>query len=232
MTFDLDSTAILVIDMQYCYLGPRKERKLAAVGPCRSLLNEARDREIPIFQVSTQYAGKEEMPPGPLSRNEEPYRPPETDILACLREESDIPILKKHFSAFIDTDLVKRLQDAERDRLIICGIAADCCVLQTAHHAHQLGFQSIIPYQTTSSTTREKYVGGLHSLHGALANVVSYNGSLASMDTGLAYDGLDRILNDHYASQATRIDSYGTEFHDRYVGDPIAAVDWLVTACS
>jgi len=66
------------------------------------------------------------------------------------------------------------LDEISIKRLVICGLATDSCVKKTALDAREMDYQTYIPYDTTSSTTLEKYIEGLKEIE----TISRYNGDL------------------------------------------------------
>ena len=54
-------------------------------------------------------------------------------------------VLKPRHSGFLDAPLEPLLRQLEVERLVIGGVAADSCILITAHDAHMRGFQVQVP---------------------------------------------------------------------------------------
>lgn len=59
---------------------------------------------------------------------------------------------RAHYSAFKTTDLHAYLQQKEVERLIICGVDSDACVLATAFEAFDLGYHVKINFDLTYSS--------------------------------------------------------------------------------
>lgn len=57
---------------------------------------------------------------------------------------SDIEIIKYQSNAFWKTDLEKQLNAANIDFLVLCGNAAEHCVLATYHGAEERGFKAVM----------------------------------------------------------------------------------------
>jgi len=78
------------------------------------------------------------------------------DIARFLRpHEDDYFILKPKHSAFFQTNLDLLLQDLEISTLIVCGMAADICVLFTANDAYMRNFRVIVPADCVASESAE-----------------------------------------------------------------------------
>lgn len=70
--------------------------------------------------------------------------------LADLAESATV-IRKRRYSAFFDTDLERRLADAAPDKIIICGVCTDICVMHTAADARNRDYAVEIPADCVAS---------------------------------------------------------------------------------
>jgi nicotinamidase-related amidase len=68
--------------------------------------------------------------------------------------EDDYFVLKPKHSAFFGTTLDTLLGQLRVDRLILTGVAANICVLFTAHDAHMRGYRLHVPEDCVASNTR------------------------------------------------------------------------------
>lgn len=68
-----------------------------------------------------------------------------------LPEEDDFFVLKPKSSAFFETTLHTLLGHLGAKTLILTGVAADVCILFTAHDAHLLDYQIMIPSDCVAS---------------------------------------------------------------------------------
>jgi nicotinamidase-related amidase len=69
-------------------------------------------------------------------------------------EEDDYFVLKPKSSAFFDTTLQTLLRHLGVQTLILTGVAADVCILFTAHDAHLRDYNIIVPADCIASNTR------------------------------------------------------------------------------
>ncbi len=114
-------SALLVIDVQEKLLGGVHQNE-QLVNNCRWLMQLAQLVEVPVL-ASEQY------PQGVG---------PTTEVLRELLPASDF-VGKTHFSCADAPDCMARIDTLGRDQIIICGMEAHVCVLQTALRLHQLG---------------------------------------------------------------------------------------------
>jgi nicotinamidase-related amidase len=79
------------------------------------------------------------------------------EICELLRpSDSDYFVLKPRHSAFYSTPLELLLGCIGARTLVICGFAANICVLFTAHDAYMRGFSLVIPNDCVASNTCEE----------------------------------------------------------------------------
>jgi len=75
----------------------------------------------------------------------------ETQIIEELRGYSDETIYKRRYSAFFDTCLEHRLSQTAPDKLIICGVCTDICVLHTVADARNRDYSVDVRSDTVAS---------------------------------------------------------------------------------
>jgi len=68
----------------------------------------------------------------------------------------DFRLLKPRHSAFFETALPSLLAHLNIREVVVCGIAADSCVLSTVMDAHVRGIKTTVPMDATASQTRER----------------------------------------------------------------------------
>lgn len=78
--------------------------------------------------------------------------------------DTDYIVPKRRYSAFYGTDMAMLLQELKIDTVIITGLHTHMCCRHTAADAYYLGYDIIIPKETTDSFTEEDYVNGLKYL--------------------------------------------------------------------
>lgn len=111
-------------------------------------------------------------------------------IQKCVEPRGDEVVLQKSVnSAFIGTDLEKRLHEAEIKDVVICGLTTPHCVSTTARMAANLGFNVRLVADATASFTSSANMGwskgaaaldaqtihdvALAHLHGEFATVIN-----------------------------------------------------------
>jgi nicotinamidase-related amidase len=82
-------------------------------------------------------------------------------------EDDDYFVLKPKSSAFFDTTLETLLRHLGAETVVLTGIAADICILFTAHDAHLRDFQIIVPSDCVASNTKAETTAALKHLRKA-----------------------------------------------------------------
>ena len=136
MLIDASRSALLVVDVQERLL-PSMSDPDDVIDGCRILLEAARRLSVPVV-VSEQY-------PKGLG--------PTVPILEALVPDGAIAA-KVHFSCVGDAGLGQRITDLERDQIVIGGIEAHVCVLQTALGLKQQGISPFVVEDAVSSRSR------------------------------------------------------------------------------
>ncbi|HEX4046747.1 MAG TPA: cysteine hydrolase family protein [Elusimicrobiota bacterium] len=170
-------TALIVIDVQKGFdhpsWGPRNNPGAEAV--IARLLEAWRGAGRPIIHV--QHLSR---------RAASPLAPGQSGVE--LKDEvrplaGETVITKSVNSAFIGTDLEKRLRGAGIKNLVITGLCTDHCVSTTARMGANLGYRIILPHDAAAAFDRTGHDGtvypaeeihrtALASLHGEFATVV------------------------------------------------------------
>ena len=81
-----------------------------------------------------------------------------------LPDEDDYFVLKPKSSGFFDTTLHTLLQHLGAERLILTGVAADVCILFTAHDAHLRDYRIIVPSDCVASNTKRETEQALRNM--------------------------------------------------------------------
>jgi nicotinamidase/pyrazinamidase len=76
---------------------------------------------------------------------------PETEVIPELSEYQGEKIPKRRYSGFFDTPLEDRLKELNPDKLIICGVLTNICVLHTAADARNRDYQVEVPVDCVAS---------------------------------------------------------------------------------
>jgi nicotinamidase-related amidase len=85
------------------------------------------------------------------------YGPPESDLAKPLVPFAKHIIEKHTYSAFKSHELIKLLKNREIQKLSICGLDTDACVLATAFDAFDLGYDFEIIEELTYNMKDDKF---------------------------------------------------------------------------
>jgi nicotinamidase-related amidase len=136
MRIEKPDTALVVIDIQE-RLFPHIDEHVQLLKNCSILISGIQSLQMPIL-VSEQYSKG-------LGTTIEPVR----DILNNYN-----PVEKMSFSCCGEPSLMKSLTDLNRKNVILCGIEAHVCVLQTALDLYDQGFQPVLIADCVGSRKR------------------------------------------------------------------------------
>ncbi len=168
LDFDVDSTALVIIDMQRDFvlpggfgeaLGNDTSLLLAAVEPTLKVLDKA--REIGMFVVHTREGHRPDLtdcPPAKLTRGGKTFigeDGPMGRILVRGEQGHDIihqlypiegePVIDKPGKgSFHATDLQQILSDRGIKTLVVCGVTLEVCVHTTVREANDRGYECVV----------------------------------------------------------------------------------------
>ena len=75
----------------------------------------------------------------------------EAEVIGELAGYEGVVIPKRRYSAFFDTDLERRLAELAPDKIIICGVCTDICVMHTASDARNRDYAVEVPADCVAS---------------------------------------------------------------------------------
>jgi nicotinamidase-related amidase len=172
--------ALILIDVQQAFVerekaGERRNNRQALANIAR-LLAAFRERNMAIFHI--RHASTE--PGSRLRPNRRGYQP-----ITEAREVEGEPILVKHVnSAFIGTDLEKRLREASFETLVIAGITTNHCVETTTRMAGNLGFDARLVADACYTFDRVGFDGMAESAEAIhLMTLSNLDGEFATIET-------------------------------------------------
>jgi nicotinamidase-related amidase len=174
--FDLDSTALVMIDMQRDFVEPGGFGEMlgndvsllrSSIEPCKKVLDAA--RKVGLFIVHTREGHRPDLSDlqpakkerghlatgigdvGPMGRilvrGEVGH-----DIIPELYPIEGEPVVDKPGKgAFYDTDLLGILRNRNIKTLIVCGVTTEVCVHTTVREANDRGFDALVPEDCTAS---------------------------------------------------------------------------------
>jgi ureidoacrylate peracid hydrolase len=184
------TSAVLVIDVQndFCdddgvhgYRGSDLQWVQAVVGPTERLLEQARQRNVPVIFVRTHHDR--------WSDKESYYlRDTRVGILHHLQPDAhgsyfyrlrptpgEYVLTKRRYSAFFGTELDILLRNLGTKKLILTGVATNVCVETTARDACMRDFDVVVVRECVAA-----YSEAAHNA--ALANIDHHFGRLVALD--------------------------------------------------
>lgn len=174
------STVVLTVDLQLGFLDPGREPygkppKALCLPNTLRLLDHARVQGWRVIHAITEHSDSNSLPQPLRDRGKEAVflaGSPAAKLVPGIRMENESVIRKTSYSAFVDTPLEEEL--GECNRLLVAGIAADCCVLQTAFDASaRIGIPTVVPYECVSASRAESYAAGIRTIAKSAACVTS-----------------------------------------------------------
>lgn len=154
------ANAVIVTDMLKCfmeqghplYVGDKSRKIIPNV---QKLLQRELDRCSKIFFISDHHDPDDPefrmFPPHCIDGTEE------AEVIPELRKFPGEVIPKKRFSGFFETDLDKKLKRLKPEKLIICGVLTDICVLHTTADARARYYEVEVPVDCVASPDPEAH---------------------------------------------------------------------------
>ncbi len=93
---------------------------------------------------------------------------PQAELIPELAGYQGEVIPKRHFSAFYGTTLDERLADIKPDKLIVCGVCTDICVLHTVADARNRGYPVEVPVDCVASISEAGHCFALEHMEKVL----------------------------------------------------------------
>ena len=155
MLIHREQSLLLIVDIQE-KLAPAILQADEVIANTVKLIHAAKQLNVPIL-ASEQY-------PKGLGRT-----------VPALRELLPTETLfdKTHFSCLGEPGVADRLRQQQRQQIIICGMEAHVCVLQTAMDIKVAGFTTIVVADAVSSRRAESYEVGLARMRDAGVTIVT-----------------------------------------------------------
>ncbi|WP_420547111.1 hydrolase [Curvivirga sp.] len=135
-----NSSSLLVVDIQERLLSAMSEPR-KVIDNTQILLQTALQLKVPVY-VSEQY-------PKGLGHTAQ-------SLEGCLKEANAQVFEKINFSCYREANIREAIsQKSERKQIVICGMEAHVCVLQTAIEFQQAGYNVFLVTDAISSRTEE-----------------------------------------------------------------------------
>jgi isochorismate hydrolase len=170
-----ERSALIVIDMQRYFLDKSSHAYLPdsakILGNVRKLVNAYRARSLPI--IYTRHAVAEGEDTGAMGRWWKDVLREGDEMAEILSElmpaDSDLVLRKNRYSAFVGTDLEKRLRGLSVTDLVITGVMTHLCCESTARDAFMKDFDVFVVIDGTASETEDLHVSSLKTLTAGFA---------------------------------------------------------------
>lgn len=176
-----EKPAVVVVDMSYGFADSRyplgsSEMGVPTTKAIRSLLDAARDKNLPIFFTT----GIEPVSPAQRglwkTTENKPLEPGLPDKNEIVEELSPLPgevvIQKLHPSAFFGTSLVDLLIFHGVDTLIVTGMVTSGCVRATVVDAFSYNYKVVLPEECSGDRAVVSHKVSLFDMHMKYADVV------------------------------------------------------------
>jgi maleamate amidohydrolase len=179
--------AVVVVDLIEGFTNPDSQLACdagGAIAAARSLLDAAREAQVPVFFTTVAY-GDDELERAANFIAKAPalatLRPGSrwVEVDARLGRRADEPVLVKLFaSAFFGTELDELLRRAGCDTVIVSGASTSGCVRATAVDALQYGYRVLVPREAVADRALDAHNASLLDIDAKYGDVVSIEGAI------------------------------------------------------
>ena len=107
----------------------------------------------------------------------------EAEIIPELARYKGEIIPKRRYSAFFDTPLEKKLRELKPEKLIVCGVCTDICVLHTVADARNRDYEVEVPVDCVASFDEKAHHFALEHMERILGAKLTSIGGEASEGT-------------------------------------------------
>jgi isochorismate hydrolase len=168
--FSYEKSALLVVDMQRYFFDKSSHAFLmsaqAILPNVRDIIKAYRKLGLPVIFTRHAYAKGED--PGIMKTwwsELEEDGDPLAEIVNDLRPKAKEPVITKgRYSAFVNTDLEKRLRKLGVERLLITGVMTHLCCESTARDAFMRDFEVFFTIDGTASEDDDLHLASLMTL--------------------------------------------------------------------
>lgn len=81
-------------------------------------------------------------------------------------------VAKNTYDAFINTNLARRLENLNVERVVVCGVMTDCCCDTTARSAFNRGYETWLVADACGSANKRQHEAGLSGFGFAFGDVL------------------------------------------------------------
>ncbi len=100
----------------------------------------------------------------------------ETEVIPELRDIPGEIVPKKRFSAFFGSTLGDRLKALNPDKLLVCGVCTDICVMHTVEDARNMDYQVEVPIDCVTTFDQKAHYFALEHMEKVLGAKLVYPG--------------------------------------------------------
>lgn len=165
----MTQTALVIVDMQKAYF--RNDALEAArdelTSTCNELIDQARRRDIPVFNVVTKHARDRSTWTLNMLDDGEGYLfedDEDVEVVDGLQIEKAIEVVKTRDSAFFDTTLYEELKQRNIETVVIAGVSTHTCIFQTAADAYAHNLRVVLAGDAIASHEPSLHQGALDLL--------------------------------------------------------------------
>lgn len=97
----------------------------------------------------------------------------EPNVIPELADYEGRLIPKRRYSAFFETDLEETLRSLQPEKVIICGVCTDICVMHTAADARNRDYKVEVPADCVASFDEDAHDNALHHMEKILGVAVT-----------------------------------------------------------
>lgn len=98
----------------------------------------------------------------------------ETEIIPELRDYPGEIITKKRYSSFFNTTLEKRLKELAPEKVVVCGVCTDICVMHTVEDARNFDYQVEVPVDCVTTFDLKAHYYALEHMEKVLGAKLVY----------------------------------------------------------
>ena len=157
--FDVSRSALLILDMQNYFLSPSSHAHIpsapAIIPNILSLIKKFTDAKRPIiFSQHINSVNSSEM----MEYWWKDLIAPDSKLVQIIDNfniDKGIILVKKHYDAFLETELDKLLQENDASNVVICGVMTHLCCETTARAAFMHNYKVFFTIDGTATYNRK-----------------------------------------------------------------------------
>ncbi|MFW5900499.1 MAG: isochorismatase family protein [Halodesulfurarchaeum sp.] len=174
-----DNLAVLVVDLTEAFVEERPEEGKRCVENTRTLVDTARELDVPIFHTTPTAAGTypreyrkpTKTPEDPGPERQEWRSKLDSIVSEVTPRESEQVFERPRASAFFDTHLATLLQFYDIDTQIVAGMTTSGCVRATVTDGFSSNFRMIVPPECVADRSRLSHEVSLFDMDMKYADV-------------------------------------------------------------